>query len=89
MFCYCRSLIDLDVSIFDFTNFTSLGLMFYDWRNLVTIYSNSDWNVGVNKDSTEMFRGCLSLVGDISYDSTKFDISMANLDGYFTKKPTL
>jgi len=62
--------------------------MFLDCRKLTTIYSNTDWNTDDVTSSTDMFEYCLSLVGAISYDSTKLDVTYANpTTGYFTVKP--
>ena len=57
--------------------------------SLKTIYATGDWASDKITNSIEMFYNCVNLVGKVPYDSTKVDASMANLDGYFTKKSTL
>ena len=85
MFYGCSSLTTIDLSNFDMTNVTDTRWMFQDCTNLTTIYCNADWSLGVVSESEEMFDGCTSLVGAVSYDKSNIDISFANpITGYFT-----
>ena len=89
MFMECESLTSLDLSNFDTSSVKYMSGMFKACSNLVTIYVNSDWNTGKVTASSEMFKDCTKLVGAISYDSTKLDVTYANpTTGYFTKKTT-
>ena len=65
--------------------------MFLGCSNLEKVYANENWSEYANiTKSKEMFGGCPKLVGSISYDSTKVDITYANYDiGYFTYKNVL
>jgi len=69
------------------TNITDMSNMFNGCTGLTTIYCGKDWS-GLDVPSTGMFAGCSSLVGAISYDNTKTDITYANPDnGYFSILP--
>ena len=69
------------------TNITDMSNMFNGCTGLTSIYCGKDWS-GLDVPSTGMFAGCTSLVGAISYDNTKTDITYANPDnGYFTQLP--
>ena len=58
--------------------------MFCDIPTLHTIYCNDSWSCD---SSADMFKGCTSLVGAISYDDSKTDVIYANpTTGYFTPK---
>ena len=80
----CYILTAVDVSGFDMSKVTNTNSMFQLCVNLKTIYCANSWTVG---ESNNMFIGCSKLVGAVSYQDSKDDISMANpYTGYFTKK---
>ena len=82
MFEGCSNLTSLDVSKFNTANVTEMDGMFYDCSNLKTLYCNQKWSCD---DSQDMFKGCTSLKGVVSYDSGKVDATYANpTTGYFT-----
>ena len=86
-FAGLTSLKVLDLSSFDTSKVTDMGRMFLASNNLVTIYVSDKWDVSNVNESAGMFTGDHKLVGAISYDSSKTDISMANYtNGYLTKK---
>ena len=83
MFYKCSSLTSLDVSNFDTSNVTTMSYMFYDCSSLKTIYCNDTWSA---ESSGNMFTGCTTLVGAVSYNLYEIGVSMANPDtGYFTR----
>ncbi len=87
MFSGCEALDTLDLSSFDTQNVSTLGYMFSGCFRLKAIYSNKDWNQGVEKRSSEMFSGCEVLEGAVKYDEEQVGIEMANpVTGYFTAK---
>ena len=82
MFLYCSALEGLDLSNFNTEKVTDMHEMFLNCGALETIYCNDTWKCDV---STNMFSGCTSLKGAVSYSSSKTDVSMANpYSGYFT-----
>ena len=84
MFYGCRGLTSLDVSNFNTENVKNMNNMFCDIPTLHTIYCNDSWSCD---SSADMFKGCTSLVGAISYDDSKTDVIYANpTTGYFTPK---
>ena len=77
----------LDLSSFDTNNLQTTNFMFYGSSSLKTIYVSDKWKNDKIISSDRMFYGCNSLVGKISFDSTKVDITYANYEnGYFTLK---
>ena len=87
MFQNCSSLTSLDLSNFDMSNVTDMTNMFRYTDNLKVIYVSDLWNVSGVTSSNNMFTGCSSLKGAVSYDSSKVDASMANYtNGYLTYK---
>ena len=87
MFYGCSSLTSLDLSNFDTRNVTNMYAMFIDNRNLKTIYVSDLWNTSNVTSSSLMFLRCTSLVGAVSFNSSKVDKSMANYTtGYLTYK---
>ena len=91
MFYNCSSLTSLDMSHFDTSNVRTMEEMFYYCSNLTTIYCNKDWNEGVCSSSSDMFAGCVKLVGGVGtmYNSNYTDLTYARPDGpgisgYFT-----
>ena len=87
MFVSCSNLISLDLTNWNVTNVTDFSSMFAGCSKLTTIYANYDWNTDNGASSSGMFSGCTNLLGAVPYDSTKFDVTMANpTTGYFTRK---
>ena len=87
MFRQCYYIKELDLSSFDTISLQRTDQMFNGCNKLSTIYVSENWN-NVNVTlSNNMFLSCTKLLGKISYDSTKVDITYANYDtGYFTYK---
>ena len=84
MFDGCSNLTSLDLRNFNTANVTSMRYMFEGCTSLKTIYCEEAWSC---ENSVNMFNGCTSLVGAISYDWTKTDGTYANpATGYFTYK---
>ena len=84
MFNGCSKLTSLDLSNFDTKNVRYMYSMFNGCSGLTTIFCNDTWSCPY---STNMFKDCTSLVGAISYDENKTDVTYANpTTGYFTKK---
>ena len=88
MFRQCYSLKSLDLSNFDMTNVIRTDYMFYYCPKLEKVYVGQNWDEYTNiTTSTNMFGICPKLIGAISYDSSKVDITYANYNtGYFTYK---
>lgn len=90
----------LDISSFDTSSVTIMYRMFYNSTNLETIYVSDEFNIsnlatdGTFSGSTDMFKGCTSLVGGSGtvYNSSKINKEYARIDnppnspGYFTRK---
>ena len=87
MFNYCSGLDNLDLSSFNTAKVTEMGYMFYGCSKLTTIYVSDDFTIVNVTYGSNMFSGCTSLKkGDVSYDSGKTGIDMANYKtGYFTE----
>lgn len=83
MFVNCVSLKVLDLSSWDMSKVTDIAEMFYNCSALTTIYSSGAWNCEASND---MFTNCDALQGAVKYDASKTNVSMANPEGYFTKK---
>ena len=80
----CNNLTTLDLTNCDVSHLNTFENMFKNCSNLAVIYCNDDWSSSTYP-STSMFNNCGSLVGAISYDSSKTDIQYANpTTGYFT-----
>jgi len=87
MFSVCSKLTQLILVNFNTSNVTNFNNMFNGSTSLITIYCNSDWKSGSSATSGQMFLDCTSLIGAISYSSTKINATYANPDtGYFTRK---
>ena len=87
MFFGCSDLTVLDLSSFNISNVTNTSQMFMLATKLKTIYVSDLWNTSKVTSSTNMFHSCTSLVGAVSYDSSKEDVTMANYTtGYLTYK---
>ena len=97
MFFACKSLVELDLSLFDMSQVTDMHSMFLNCENLKTIYCMNDWTqiAPENTVSGNMFYGCSSLQGGKG-TAHKFnsphDITYARPDGgtdapgFFTDK---
>ena len=83
MFVNCVSLKVLDLSSWDMSKVTDIAEMFYNCSALTTIYCSGAWKCEASND---MFTNCDALQGAVKYDASKTDVSMANHEGYFTKK---
>lgn len=58
--------------------------MFFNCRELTTIYCKATWECG---NSEGMFEECRKLRGAVPYDFTRTDVEMANPDtGYFSSE---
>ena len=87
MFYKCSSLIILDLSNFNTSNVTNMEKTFMLCTDLTTIYVSDLWSIVNVTNSTQMFTNSKKIKGNISYDSSKTDASMANYtNGYLTKK---
>lgn len=92
MFYGCSSLKSLDLRYFDTEKAGSnrgwsgsgMKQMFQGCSSLTTIYCEEAWTCDLDL-SKNMFEGCISLIGAISYCSDITDITGANpTNGYFT-----
>ncbi len=85
MFNGCGSLTSLNLASFSATgeNHPDLTEMFNGCSNLKTIYSHSFlWVAGC--EGIDTFKGCTSLKGKVSFDSSRPHGDMATFEGYFT-----
>ena len=80
MFCYCFSLVKLDLSSFGTLNVTSMGCMFFDCTNLVKLDLSSFDTQNVTS-MYYMFYECKSLVKVIRKNFMKVKISNRDLGG--------
>lgn len=82
LFSDCNSLETIDLSNLDFNHVTKTQYMFYNCKNLKTIYMNN-LNKSIINNSDGMFMHCDKLVGGLGtkFDSSKIDITYANIDG--------
>ncbi len=84
MFCDCTALTALDLSYFYPKNVGNMAEMFFNCRELTTIYCKATWECG---NSEGMFEECRKLRGAVSYDFTRTDEEMANPEtGYFSSE---
>lgn len=84
MFSDCTALTQLDLSYFNPKKVTTLYRMFFNCRELTTIYCKTTWSCG---KSEAMFEDCRKLRGAVPYDFTRTDVEMANPDtGYFSSE---
>lgn len=87
MFKGCSSLQTLDLSSFNTGLASSVNDMFYGCSALRTIYVSDLFKFNNSVSSSNMFRGCHSLKGAISFEPSKKDKTYANYkSGYLTKK---
>ncbi len=84
MFYGCSSLITLDLTGFDTKYVNYISEMFYNCSNLKTIYASDRFVVSNFYYGADIFSGCTTLVGAISYDPNKITTDYANYKtGYF------
>lgn len=88
MFEYCSALTSLNLRNWTVDKVADFSVMFAYCPTLTTIYCNNDWSTNTSATGTEeVFFGCSSLTGAISYDATKKGLAYANpTTGYFTIK---
>ncbi len=92
MFNSCYRLTSLDLSGFNTSRVTAMNCMFYDSRNLQTIYVGTGWSTAAVTNSDNMFKYCSCLVGGqgTTYSPSHVDAAYAHIDGgpsnpgYFT-----
>ena len=87
-FRMCQSIENLDLSNFDTSKVVYIDYLFQHCQKLKTIYVSDKWNNVAVTSSENMFQGCSSLKGAISFSPDNAnDITLANYDtGYFTFK---
>ena len=93
MFQYCGKLTELDLSNFDSSKIKDYSSMFAGCWILKTIYASKNFENINTAASTNMFGGCLQLVGGsgTTFDPSFIDATAARIDGgsetpgYFTK----
>ncbi len=83
MFGDCTSLEVLDLSNFNTSAVYNTANMFNGCTALKTIYVGDEWNAQGVSSSTQMFKGCLSIVGGAGtiYDANHVDKAYAHVDG--------
>ena len=83
MFYYCLKLDTLELSSYDTKNVTNMGYMFGGCNNLVTVYVGDEWSTEGVTASSNMFNGCVSIVGGkgTTYDANHVDKAYAHADG--------
>ncbi|MBP5366712.1 MAG: BspA family leucine-rich repeat surface protein [Bacteroidales bacterium] len=92
MFYDCQDLETLDISNFDVSSVEDMRVMFNSCYSLTTILVSADWTKPGATSSSNMFKGCYSILGDkgTQYDENYIDKSRAIIDGgtatpgYFT-----
>ena len=57
MFCYCLSLIELDISNFNTNNVTNMKCMFFKCSSLKEL-NLSNFNINIENDMRYMLDGC-------------------------------
>ncbi|WP_297959849.1 BspA family leucine-rich repeat surface protein [uncultured Ruminococcus sp.] len=93
MFASCSALTELDLRSFDTENVGDMEGMFENCSSLRTIYVSDKWTVENVSYSTDMFAGCVSLVGGNGtvYNSSKRNKRYAHIDkaddpGYLSER---
>ncbi len=81
MFESCTSLTSLDLSGLNFSSVEDMSAMFQGCTSLTTIYIDDSWDVSSVSSSENMFTDCVNLVGSITYDSEKTDVTYATAQG--------
>lgn len=86
LFSGCSSLTELNLRSFEVTKLRNANNMFYNCSSLVTIYAKDWYNLNSSVNGTNMFSGCTSLKGKISYSANRLDWNMAKNStiGYLT-----
>ncbi len=97
MFYSCIGLTRLDLTSFNTHNVTNMGGMFEQCNNLKTIYVGENWSTAAVSTSSDMFKGCTSLVGqkgtscngtnNITHTYARVDDPDNGNPGYLTKVP--
>ena len=93
MFDGCPGLTSLDLSSFKTDNVTKMHNMFLGCSKLENIFVGSEWSTAKVTESTDMFKGCTSLIGGMGtqFDENHVDHTYAHIDegkinyGYFTR----
>ena len=92
-FSGCSQLKSLDLSSWDISNARDMSYMFSNCTNLKTIYVGENWSTDAVTASTQMFKGCTSLVGGngTTYNASYIDKTYARVDaeetpGYLSYK---
>ena len=83
MFSGCVRLTSLDLTNFNTAKVTNMGSMFSHSNALTTIYVGSHWTTSNVTQSSDMFWGCTSLVGEqgTAYNSSFTTAAYAHIDG--------
>ena len=97
MFSNCTNLKELDLTSFNTKKVTNMNSMFSGNSSLETIIVSDNFVVTQVTDSTEMFKGCISLVGGLGtvFDADHIDKEYAHYDcgesdpGYFNSGETV
>ena len=92
MFGGCTGLTSLDLSSFNTQVAFYMEGLFRNCNNLTTIYVSGEWSTDSVDFSSDMFKGCTSLVGGkgTTFDADHIDVEYAHIDGgpsnpgYFT-----
>ena len=87
MFCGCKSLTVIDVSNFDTSNVTSISYMFSSSDNMAvkTIFVGTGWSTDKVTNSTDTFKGCMSLHGEYGW---RYDPNYSTHKRYAHTEPT-
>jgi len=83
MFSSCKSLSVIDLKSFNTGNVRNMGAMFDGCKDLRTIYAGDGWSTDAVTESSNMFNGCVKLVGGQGtvYDKNHVDAVRAHIDG--------
>ena len=85
MFNGCVSLTVLDLSGFATNSVTNMTRMFCGCTSLTTIYASDLWSTAAVTLSTDMFKLCSNLAGDLAFDGNYTDATYAKTSsGYLT-----
>jgi surface protein len=82
MFSQCSGLEQLDLSSFNTSNVEDMRKMFFNCQKLQTIYVGDGWTTLYVGNSTDMFLGCIKLVGGNGTKCDGFGISSPINDTY-------
>ena len=83
MFQGCESLATLDLSRFNTSNVRNMQAMFDGCSHLQSIDAGLGWHTDAVIESSDMFRGCIRLVGGMGtpFDESHVDAAWARIDG--------